>query len=597
MNLVYAALLSALAFSLSWIRADSFDRFMETFMYEWVQSDPELLSNLGLAGNNPFDAFNGKLTDISAIQNEKNLKRIRSSLARLHRFDRQRLAQEQQISFDVLSLYCKRILESASFGYGTLEAGNPFHPYPVNQLFGVQNNLPDFMVNIHQVTDLRSAKRYISRLLQWEKKFQQLIAELRLREKNGVLLPRFLIEQVLEETKGFIEPPPSSHMLYLAFEEKLEKAGLHQQEIKQQAIEAIESKVYPAYRQLIALLEGQLIRATQDAGVWKFPRGDAYYERCLQYHTTTSHTPQEVHELGLSEVARIQGEMREILKKMGRGDLSVMAGMQKLAHDPWMIYPDTKKGKEQILLDFQGIFDAIKEKLPLLFHRLPKGELKIEAVPEFRAATSALAYYEPGDLKGERPGVFFANTSNPKSLPKFIMPTLAYHEGVPGHHLQIALALEIPNLPIFRKIVQFTAYAEGWALYCEQLASEYGFTEGLENELGRLQFELMRAVRLVVDTGIHFKRWTREEAIRYMAQTTGQNESEVAIEIDRYIVLPGQACSYKIGMIKILELREKMRERLGGRFDIRDFHSLILESGALPLSVLEERLDSINGSR
>jgi uncharacterized protein (DUF885 family) len=366
---------------------------------------------------------------------------------------------------------------------------------------------------------------------------------------------------------------------------------VQKERIEKMALDAIRTNVYPAYRELIAFLEGQKGRSNNDAGVWKFPNGKAYYEHALRYHTTTSHSPDEVHALGLSEVARLQKEMRQILDRIGYKALGFRNAMQAVAKDPRFLYPDTDLGRKQIIKDFQTIFDQSKDKLPELFSRLPKAELKIESVPEFKAKTAPVAYYEPGDLKGVRPGVFYANTHDVGNQTKFTMPTLAYHEGLPGHHLQIALAQEIPNLPTFRKVVTFTAYVEGWALYCEKLASEFGFTTSPEHDLGRLQFELMRAVRLVVDTGIHYKRWSREQAIAYMMGATGQNEGEVAVEIDRYIVIPGQACSYKIGMAKLLELREKMKHRLGLAFDIRKFHEAVLENGAMPLSILEDYIN------
>jgi len=587
-----AIVLAVLLIGFYIFRIDSFDRFVDQSFYKMVRTDPEALTNLGIATNAPFDFFSGKLTDISAKKCAKSLYEVKRLRERLQRYGRSRLSEAQQLTFDILSHSLDETLASASFAYGLNESGNTFNPYPVNQLFGLQNSLPDFLVNMHQVSDYRSAVRYAKRLGEWERKFTSLLADLSAREKNGVILPRFLIDKVIAECQGFIQDPPNENMLYTSFQEKLQTASLSpgaRAKLESATLRAIQEKVYPSYQMLIAFLQRQREIADDNAGVWKFPRGAEYYAGCLRYHTTTSETPEAVHALGLSEVARIQGEMREILDRLGYQGRSIKEAMRAIADVS--LYPDTAEARNEILSDYRAILKAVEPKLKTLFQRLPKAKLKIEAVPEYKAKTAPFAYYDPGDLNGSRPGVFFVNTSDLKNQTKFTMPTLAYHEGLPGHHLQIAIAQEIPNLPLFRKIALFNAYVEGWALYCEKLASEYEFTNIPYHDLGRLQYELMRAVRLVVDTGIHHKRWTREQAIDYMASATGQNLNEVAIEIDRYIVIPGQACSYKIGMIKLLELREKMRERLGSRFDIARFHSLVLDNGAMPLSVLEEYLN------
>ncbi len=603
MKILYGCLAIAVIFCSGFVckfygtKANRFNFFVDRATARLVLRDPELISNLGIVDNTLFDFNSYKLTDISYKKNIEDERLVRKVLADLHRYDHAALPNQERLTFDILDHYLKSVLDSAAFGYGSLEnISNSFNPYPVNQLFGVQNSLPDFMVNIHRVINQRSAQNYIARLREWDRKFKELIEELKLREKNGVVLPNFLVEKVLEESEGFIGVDPTENILFTSFQEKLGNIDLpkmQQERIEKKALDAIRTKVYPAYRALIVFLEGQKGRTTNDAGVWKFPNGKAYYEQALRYHTTTSHTPDEVHALGLSEVERLQNEMRQILDRIGYRSLGFREAMRAIGKDPRFLYPDTDLGRKQIIRDFQTIFDQSKDKLPELFTRLPKAELKIESVPEFKAKTAPVAYYEPGDLKGVRPGVFYANTHDVSNQTKFTMPTLAYHEGLPGHHLQIALAQEIPNLPTFRKVVNFTAYVEGWALYCEQLASEFGFTTSLEHDLGRLQFELMRAVRLVVDTGIHHKRWSREQAIEYMMGQAGLNESEVAVEIDRYIVIPGQACSYKIGMAKLLELREKMKNRLGPAFDIRKFHEAVLENGAMPLSILEEHVRAV----
>ena len=559
--------------------------------------DPELLTYLGATDNTLLDFTSGQLTDISQAKNISHLENIRNSLDVLHQYSKEQLTSQERLTYDILENYLQTICDDASFGFGTLVntslISSDSCPYPANQLFGVQNFLPDFMVNMHQVIDKKSARNYIGRLSQWNQKFTDLVEELDLREKNGVVPPRFVIEKVLDELVHSIEVPFSENWLFTSFRDNLKKLDLkssEREELEQEAFHEIEISVYPGYSRLIAFLEKQKGVATEDAGVWKLPNGDAYYRHTLKYHTTTDESPDAIHAYGLVEVARIQGEMRSILDQLGYENLGIGEAMQALGEDPRFLYPETEEGRAQVLEDFRAIFVALQDKLPDLFSQIPKGELKIEAIPEFRAKTSSLAYYQPGDLSGKRPGIFFVNCQNLKGNTKFTMPTLAYHEGLPGHHLQCALALEIDSLPTFRRVVPFNAYQEGWALYCEQLAFEEGLTADPYFNLGRLQYELMRSVRLVVDTGIHWKRWSREKAIQYMASHTGMNEEEVVVEIERYIVLPGQACGYKIGMKKILDLREEMKEQMGAGFDIRLFHQLILENGAMPLSVLESHL-------
>ena len=570
-------------YKLIWGKPTRFNLFVERVFIEGALEDPELLTALG------FDFKNGQLTDISPSRNASSLQQIRNWLDLLHEYRSDRLDHQEKCTYDILQQYLQSILAEASFGFGSYVSSN-FTPYPVNQVFGMQSYLPDFMVSMHQVINKKSAKNYIARLSQWGKKFTDLIADLKLREKNGVVPPSFVIEKVLHELQQFIHVSPRENLLFTSFQGKLQKVELsisEREDLERGVQREIETKVYPAYSELIAFLQKQLAVATRDAGVWKFPRGQEYYVQCLKYQTTTDDSPDEVHTFGLSEVKRIKEELKRLFDPLGYQGQEVIDAMKALGSDPQFLYPDTDEGRRAILEDYRALVEDTKGKLPQVFSEFPKAELKIEPVPAFYAKTAPMAYYQPGDLKGKRPGVFFVNTQNLKSHPKFTMPTLTYHEGIPGHHFQISLAQEIKNLPTFRKIVPFNAYLEGWALYCEQLGFEYGFNTDPYCNIGRLQFELMRSVRLVVDTGMHWKKWTREEAIEYMVENTGMDKEEVVVEIERYIVLPAQACSYKIGMRKILQLREEMKQRLGDNFDIKIFHQKILQNGAMPLTLLQ----------
>ena len=349
----------------------------------------------------------------------------------------------------------------------------------------------------------------------------------------------------------------------------------------------IEQSVYPAYKIFIDYYTALRPRTTTDDGVWKFPDGDEFYAFMLQMMTTSEMTPDEIHQLGLSEVDRIQGEMRVILAAEGY-DTSRPIGelLKEISAEDRFMYPDTDEGREQILADYQSILDEISAGLGDWFNIRPEAGLDVERVPEFKEKTAPGAYYGRPAMDGSRPGVFYANLYDIKATPKPGMRTLAYHEGIPGHHFQVALAMEQKELPLFRKMSPFTAYVEGWALYAERVAWEAGFEHDPYDNLGRLQAELFRAVRLVVDTGIHHSRWTREQAIDYMISNTGMAESAVVAEIERYIVMPGQACAYKVGMIEIMKLRALAERTLGDDFDVREFHDVVLKNGAMPLAIL-----------
>lgn len=360
----------------------------------------------------------------------------------------------------------------------------------------------------------------------------------------------------------------------------------------QQAETALTEAVFPAYQNLYASLEQLQAQADNTAGVWKLPDGEAYYNHMLKQHTTTDLTADQIHQLGLAEVDRIQADMQAIFSDVGYNSGSVGELLAQINAQSEFLYPDTDEGRQQILADYKTIITDIKTYLGPAFRVRPQAELDVRRVPEFAQKNAPGAYYQRPALDASRPGVFFANLYNINDTPTFGMKTLAVHEGIPGHHFQLAIQQELEGLPTFRKLLPFTVYSEGWALYTEQLMYEldlYG-SDPFGN-LGRLQAELFRAVRLVVDTGIHAKRWTREQAIDYMQANTGMTESSVTAEIERYIVMPGQATSYKIGMLKLVELREKARTQLGSTFDLRDFHDVVLQSGSLPLPILEQVID------
>jgi len=465
----------------------------------------------------------------------------------------------------------------------------------VNQLFGVQNEFPSFMANTHRLLAPRDCEYYLQRLNALPTKFDQLLESLRVREQKQILPPRFVVEKVLKEMNAFVAQPVAENILASSFKERAAKikelTDAQRADFQTRVEAAVTKQVYPAYQKLIDYFNGLLPKTTTDDGVWKLPDGDSFYAYMLRKSTTTTLKPEEVHDLGLREVTRIEAEMRAILDANGFAGRPIGEAMEALGKDPRFHFSNDDKGRAEALAEYTRLITQATERSKQLFATLPKAKIEVRRVPEFKQATSAGAYYQGAAMDGTRPGVFYANLRDLNEISKWSMPTLAYHEGVPGHHWQISTAQELKGLPQFRKLIPFTAYQEGWALYTEWLAKEAGWYEGDPfGDLGRLQAELFRAVRLVVDTGIHSKRWPREQAITYMRDKTGMGEKEVTAEIERYIVMPGQACAYKVGMLKLQELRTRAQTELGPKFDQREFHDVVLKNGALPLEILEEQV-------
>ncbi|MCK5574469.1 MAG: DUF885 domain-containing protein, partial [Sphingomonadales bacterium] len=471
-----------------------------------------------------------------------------------------------------------------------------YHNYPVNQMFGLQSNFPSFMDTFHQVNTVEDADHYISRLEAMELKFEQVMEGLKVREEKGIIPPTFVIDKVLTEMNGFVGQDAKDNILYASFKAKLEAAedvpeGKHAGLLS--SVEArLNDVVYPTYQTYITYFTALRDKSTTDAGVWKLPDGARYYQQDLRGWNTTDLTPDEIHNIGLSEVDRIQAEIVAILGQEGFDtSKGFTALINELAADERFYFADTDEGRQQILDGYDAIISDINKDMPKYFNRLPKAGVEVRRIPAFKEKTAPGGYYNAPAMDGSRPGIFYANLYDIKATPKYGMRTLAYHEAVPGHHFQIAITMELEGLPMFRNLLGFSAYSEGWGLYAEQFAKEVGYLDDPFDRVGQLQSELFRSVRLVVDTGIHAKRWTREEAIDYMADNTGMAMSDVVSEIERYIVLDGQATAYKIGMLEILSLREMAKTQLGAAFDIAEFHDVILKDGAMPLSILRSRME------
>ncbi|MEM9387879.1 MAG: DUF885 domain-containing protein [Pseudomonadota bacterium] len=564
------------------------NNFYNRAFIQFILRSPEQLTAMGVLESIGLHGHNAHWDDSSLAGEEQEFEHLDGIMRSMARYADEELEPDELIS--------KRVVMEL-LGDPEEQRRYRFHDYPVNQISGLQISIPNFLDTFHRVQKARDAEHYIARLAGIETKMEQAMEGLLVREEMGIIPPTFVIERSLEIMREFTEQAAEENTLYVSFAKKLEQAEAID-EVAAQAFLAeaeinIEQHVYPAYVGYIEYFTGLLARSTDDAGVWKLPDGEAFYNYTLRQNTTTTLTANEIHATGLAQVERVQGEILQILAEQGIDTSDgFTAAMAILAEDPRFYYEDSDAGRELILEDYAAIIRQIGDGLDSAFYGSPQAPVEVRRVPEFSEKSAPGAYYNGPSMDGSRPGIFYANLYDIKATPKYGMRTLAYHEAVPGHHYQIATAAELDGVPEFRKQVNFTAYAEGWALYAERLAWELGFQDDPFDNIGRLQAELFRAVRLVVDTGIHAKRWTREEAIDYMQRNTGIAESDVVSEIERYIVWPGQATSYMVGMMEFLRLREEAQAALGERFDLRDFHEVLLKNGAVPLHLLRELVNA-----
>ena len=560
------------------------NNFFNRAFIQYIWDKPEMLTSMGILEQFGINGHNAEWNEDTEAASDRDYEFLLEVMATLDEYDETKLTEAEILSVKVLKELLGNPEEDRRFRY---------HDYPVNQLFGLQNSIPRFLDTFHQVNSSEDAEHYISRLSKIGIKMEQNMEGLLIRENLGIIPPTFVIDKSVAIMKEFVAQPAEQNVLYASFKGKLEDVD----EIDEadrvaflaSAAEQIDDVVYPAYQAYIDYFSALRAKSNSDAGVWKLPDGAAYYNYLLRQHTTTDMTAAEIHAIGLAEVERIQAEMLQIFAAEGYDpSLGVKALFDQLAEEERFYYPDTDAGRAQILEDYTTIIDEIEAGIAGAFNIKPKADIVVKRVPEFSEETAPGAYYSHPSRDGSRPGTFYANLFDIKATPKYGMRTLAYHEGVPGHHFQVAIQTELEGIPEFRKESGFTSYAEGWGLYAERLAWEMGFQPDPYDNLGRLQGELFRAVRLVVDTGIHAKRWTREQAIDYMLANTGTAESDVISEIERYIVMPGQATAYKVGMMELLRLRDEAQEALGAKFDIRDFHDVVLKDGALPLTALRQ---------
>ncbi len=573
---------------LLFLRPFQINHFFDRTFLLYALDSPEYLSTARILDQYGITSHRKHLDDVSVQALDRVERFLKQTAETFQGYDRASLDEADALSYDIFQWY----LQSLQNATGRWR----FHNYPLNQMNGVQNDFPVFMQDVHGVESKAEARDYVARLYAIRDKFDQLIEGLKIREQKGIVPPDFILDRVLDNMRSFVAVPLRDNMLYQSFENKLAAADAIKEKDKdiyrKGAEDALRDAVYPAYNKLIAYAEQLRKTAGSDAGVWKWPEGDAFYRAVLAEHTTLDLDPEAVHQLGLREVARIQQELRQLLDKQGYpASVPLTAHWNALDQDVRFYYPDNAAGREQILRDYQAIIDDAEKSLGAYFATMPKVGIKVERAPAFMEKAAPAGSYSSPSLDGERVGIFYANLGDVRSTKKYGMRTLAYHEGIPGHHLQTALSQQTKDLPLFRRDLNFTAFVEGWALYAERLAFEAGLEKDPYDSVGRLRAELFRAARLVVDTGLHARRWTRDQAVDYLLNETGTPLEQARREVDRYVVAPGQACAYMIGMLKFLELRTKAQTSLGERFDFKAFHQLILESGAMPLALLEQRVD------
>ena len=568
-----------------WFTPVGLNNYVNKVTLQLTIGSPQLLTQLGFIDDTPLDFHSGKLDDQTKEHEERMLERVREARAGLDRYGPEGLSGQELITWKVTAWFLDDIIRQGEFEHSG---------YRVNQISGATVDLPQFLTDDHVIKSERSAERYLSRL----KEFGRVLREVKVRVEddrtNGVVPPDFVIDQALTGMRAFIKGGAESNPLVTTLPAKLEKVeGLTETERTRMLADAkniVQREVIPGYEAMIGLFEDMRKSANHDAGIWRIPNGEAIYAAALKSNTTTELSAEEVHQLGLSEVARIESEMLAILDAEGIKGKNLADRVNQLNTRADQLFSNDDAGRAQ-MLEYLKAFDArVMAVAPKFFKTIPPQPLEIVRVPEYSQDAAPGGYYNPPALDGSRPGRFYINQKNTADNPKYGLATLMVHEGSPGHHFQLSAAQLIEGVPVLRKVLPFNAYAEGWALYAERIAkTDMGLYDADPlGDLGRLQAEMFRAVRLVVDTGMHAKRWSREESIEYMVAKTGMTEAEVTREIERYVVWPGQATGYKVGQLAILRMRERAERELGAAFDIKGFHDVLLMNGGMPLEILDE---------
>ncbi|GAO39739.1 hypothetical protein SCH01S_39_00240 [Sphingomonas changbaiensis NBRC 104936] len=575
------------AFSPSIVFAESGDvalnALFERIFQERVATSPELATSLGL-DKGPLAALKGQLSPATAAERQRDLQRTQVALAALAKVDRASLSPAAQLNLDVV----RYSLETQTVAPGKFQIDSVQRPYPIFQQGGAYFSIPDFLNTAHTIRTSQDCEAYLSRLDAFARVLDEDSEEQRVQAARGFLAPGWSLDLTLGQMGKLRGQPAESSTMVQSLVDRAKAAGIAG-DWQARAAAIVSGKVYPALDRQIALIK-QLRPTTKPGdGAWRLPDGEAIYAAALQQATTTTMSPEEVHQLGLAQVAEISAELDTILKGAGYTQGSVGARLAKLNVAPDQVYPNTDEGRAALIASLNERVKDMYTRLPRAFATLPTQPLEIRRVPPEIQDGASNGYYNRAALDGSRPAIYFINLKDTGDWPKYSLPSLTYHEGVPGHHLQISIAQESKDIPTLRKLGFFSAYSEGWALYAEQLANELDAYRSPLERAGYLQSFLFRAARLVVDTGIHTKRWSREQATDYMVATTGFARPRSQREVERYCTQMGQACSYKVGHMAWTRAREEAQKTLGDKFDIKRFHE-VLKEGAMPLTILEQRI-------
>jgi uncharacterized protein (DUF885 family) len=537
-----------------------------------LKHSPELASSLG------DKRYDDQLTDYSTQEVNASLARGRGYIEKLSLIDTTGLPDQEQLSAELMLRSLIDQQEGAKFKEWEM---------PVNQFNGFHTDLPQLVTHL-QFDEVKDYDDYIARLKKVPKAFSQIMTNIELGIDDGRVPPQYLMEKVLVQTQTLAQQKPEASPFALPLKKFPATVSAEEQKrISGEVLDAISTQVLPAYQRFAKFLQFEYVpKGRKDPGAWALPDGDAYYAYRIRQSTTLNKTAAEIHQIGLDEVKRDEAEMLAIVKKLGFADLKSFNAALKTN-------PKEHPASAEALLDaFRGYEVKMQPKLPELFGRLPKAKLEVVEMPAFIQKDQAEAFYDQGSPDGRRPGRVDVNTYDFANRSLAGVEAVAYHEGIPGHHLQISIAQELTGLPDFRKQSYYTAYTEGWALYSERLGKEFGFYQDPYSDYGRLEADIWRAIRLVVDTGVHSQHWTRQQMVDYFHDHTAMDDTNIQAEVDRYIAWPGQALGYKMGQLKILELRDRAKTALGPKFDIKAFHDEVLDSGALPMDVLEQRVDA-----
>jgi uncharacterized protein (DUF885 family) len=529
-----------------------------------------------------------KWGDFSEANADETRALMEQRLKQANEFDVTALSDAEKLSLNIYKIDLNRKIANDDFRH---------HTYVMHQFRAWHTTVPSFLINIHSVKDEADARAYISRLNKVAPLFDQVIDQLKQREKLGVYPPAWSYDQMMQAAANVIkgnpfEESPEDSTILNDFKQKLDATTLSNAEksgLIADANNALMSAVKPAYKKLIQELGKQRLLTPEGDGVWRLPNGSEWYQNRLNWFTTTELNAQEVHQIGLDNVDRIHNRMRDIMKQVNF-EGSLQAFFLFMRNDDQFYYADTEEGRQRYMTEAKEYIDIMEAKVPQYFGLTPKARMVVKRVEAFREQSAGKAFYQSPSKDGSRPGTSYANLFDMRSMPTYQMEALAYHEGIPGHHMQRAIAQELEGIPEFQKYVSFTAYTEGWGLYTEELGKDMGFYSDPYSDFGRLAMELWRACRLVVDTGIHEMQWSREKATKYLIDNTPNPEADSVKAIERYIAMPGQATAYMIGKLKIMQLRDKAKAELGDKFDYRGFHDSILKDGPVPLTLLEENI-------